>query len=267
MNSSSRHLTERFGSWALVTGATDGIGKASARRLASEGFNLVLVARHEARLRQARREFLADSEVQCEVFAADLSDLLAVERLVDYCAGLDVGLVVAAAGFGSSGPFLDANLAQETELIDLNCTSVAVLAWRFGQRFKTQGRGGLVLFSSVLAFNGVPWSANYAASKSYIQALGEALAEEWKPLGLSVLTSAPGPTNTGFAKRARLQLGRAQNADAVALETINALKRGAVFTRPGVLSKLLGWSLALLPRPIRVVVLGKIMQGMVRNYG
>jgi len=266
MKNSANQLVQKFGPWALVTGASDGIGRAFCRELARNGFNLVLASRREAELKAFRVELEQEYFVECEVFAADLSDLMAVERLVRFCDVFDVGLVVAAAGFGTSGTFLGCTLLQETELIDLNCTSVAVLSWHFGQRFKSKQRGGLVLFSSVLAFSGVPLSANYAASKAYIQSFAEALALEWEDLGLHVVACAPGPTESGFAKRAKLNMGRTISAQTVARQTLNVLGK-KTFIRPGWLSKLLGWSLSMVPRFIRSRILGKVMADMASKYG
>ncbi len=265
MTQAPGYLATNFGDWAVITGASDGIGKSMAIQLARQGLNLILVSRREPALLQLQTELKTMHPIECEIYPADLSDLMAVERLVQFCTGFDIGLVVAAAGFGTSGPFLESDLSKETELIDLNCSAVAVMAWHFGQRFKARGRGGLVLFSSVLAFNGVPWSTTYAASKAFIQSFGEGLRKEWEPHGLTVLICAPGPTNTGFAKRAKLDLGPTDNAMVVAQHAVNAVGKRS-FIRPGYLSKLLGWSLAWSPRSLRILILGTIMEGMVKKY-
>jgi short-subunit dehydrogenase len=179
-------------------------------------------------------------------------------------AGLPVGLLVAAAGFGTSGSFVEADLDEELELIDLNCRAVAALAHRFGARFARQGRGGLVFLSSLVAFQGVPRSANYAASKAYVQSLAEALRIELAPRGVDVVASAPGPVTSGFAQRARMRLGMATTPEAVARGTLQALgRRGTV--RPGWLSVLLESALKLLPRWGRVRMMGLIMGGMTRH--
>ncbi len=254
-------LLKRYGPWAVVTGASDGIGQAFARHLAASGFSLVLVARRASRLDALAAELQAAHGTSCRVVAADLSDLEAVHRLAEGTADLDVGLLVAAAGFGTSGALLDGDLGSETEMADLNCTSVAAQAWHFGARFARRGRGGVVFMSSLLAFQGVPRAAHYAATKAYVQTLAEGLRVEWAPLGVDVIASAPGPIRSGFAARADLQMPQALPAEVVARVTMQALGRRTT-VRPGWLSKLLGWSLAMLPRWGQVLVITRVMKGM-----
>lgn len=115
--------------------------------------------------------------------------------------------------------------------------------------------------SSVVAFQGTPMSANYAATKAYVQSLAEALRHELRPSGVDVVASAPGPVASGFAARARLRMAHAATPEVVARATLAALGRRAT-VRPGGLSKLLGWSLATAPRALRVVIMGRIMGGM-----
>src|SRR5205823_9088379 len=100
---------------------------------------------------------------------------------------LDVGLLVAAAGFGTSGAFIDSPLEEELGMFDVNCRAVTTLAHHFGNRFAKARRGGMVLMSSLLAFQGVPGFANYAATKAYVQSLAEGLRLELSPLGVDVV--------------------------------------------------------------------------------
>ncbi|MFO0005036.1 MAG: SDR family NAD(P)-dependent oxidoreductase, partial [bacterium] len=132
----------------------------------------------------------------------DLAPAGAGQRLAAAVADLDVGLVVLAAGFGTSGPFVDAPLGPELEMIDLNCRSVAELCHALGPRLLARGRGGLVLLSSLVAFQGVPRAANYAATKAWVQAFAEGLRGEGGPRGVDVLAVAPGRVRGGFAARA-----------------------------------------------------------------
>lgn len=254
----------RYGPWALVTGASDGIGREFARRLAGAGLNIVLAARREDVLKRLSDELRANFHVEVIFVPADLSKPQAAEALVTRTADLEVGLLVAAAGFGASGRFIDSKLEEELEMIDVNCRAVTALAHHFGGRFARQGRGGIVLMSSLLAFQGVPRAANYAATKAYVQSLAEGLRAELMPLGVDVIASAPGPIHSGFARRAGMKMGMAQTAEVVARVTLDALgRRGTV--RPGWLSKLLEWSLAPLPRWGRVNIMGLVMGGMTKH--
>jgi uncharacterized protein len=254
-------FAQRYGPWAVVTGASEGIGRAFAVELAGLGLNLVLVARRAELLHALAQQLKAEHGVESRVAAADLSNLEATHRLAQSTRDLEVGLLVAAAGFGSAGPLLDAELGSQTEMVDLNCTAVLAQCWHFGQRFAERRRGGVVLMSSLLAFHGTPLSANYAATKAYVQSLAEGLRAEWSAQGVDVIASAPGPIATGFAKRADMRMGQALPPSVVARQTLAALgRRGTI--RPGWLSKLLGWSLATAPRALRVAIMGRIMGGM-----
>jgi uncharacterized protein len=257
-------LRGRYGPWAVVTGASDGIGREFALRLADEGLDLVLVARRRDILERLGAELRARASVRVLAIAADLATTEGVRAVVEGAASLDVGLLVASAGFGTSGPFIDAPLEEELGMIDVNCRSVAALAHHFGNRFAKARRGGLVLMSSLLAFQGVPRAANYAATKAYVQSLAEGLRLELAPLGVDVVASAPGPIRSGFAKRADMKMGMAGTAASVAQGTLDALGHAGT-ARPGFLSKFLELSLAFLPRWGRVRMMGVVMAGMTKH--
>jgi len=125
----------------------------------------------------------------------------------------------------------------------------------------SRGHGGIVLMSSLLAFQGTPGSAHYAATKAYVQSLAEGLREELRPLGVAVVASAPGPIATGFAARANMRMSMSLGPRVVAAQTLAALGRKTT-VRPGWLSKLLGWSLATAPRGLKVKIIGRVMAGM-----
>ena len=111
--------------------------------------------------------------------------------------GLDVGLVAAVAGFGTSGRFVDNPLDRELDMVDVNCRAVVELSHHFARRFVAQRRGGLILMSSLVAFQGVPRAATYAATKAFIQTFAEGLRLELAPSGVDVVASAPGPVRSG----------------------------------------------------------------------
>jgi uncharacterized protein len=250
-----------YGAWAIVTGASEGIGRAFAVELAAHGLHIVAVARRGERLQALADEISQRYGTQTRVLALDLGERAALDALQAASADLDVGLLVAAAGYGSSGPLVASEIETELDQLQVNAGAVLAQLWHFGRLFSARGRGGIVLMSSVVAFQGVPMSANYAATKAYVQSLAEALRHELKPSGVDLLASAPGPVATGFAERARLHMAQAAAPEIVARETLAALgRRGLV--RPGGLSKLLGWSLATAPRALRVAIMGHIMGGM-----
>lgn len=264
MTPDTQNFSTRYGPWALVTGASDGIGRSFARALAKRGLNVVLVARTRDRLESLAGELSRAHSIRCEVVAVDLTAAKGLTSLLDATSGLDIGLVVCAAGFGTAGRFIDGELDDELDMLQLNCGATTTLSWHFGRRLAARGRGGLVLLSSIVAFQGVARSAHYAATKAYVQSLAEGLRQEWREFGIDVLAVAPGPVETGFAARAQLHMTRAESPDVVAEQSLNALPRGGTL-RPGLLGKLLGYSLAMTPRRGRIGIMGLVMGNMTRH--
>lgn len=253
-----------YGSCALVTGASDGIGREFARELAALGFDLILVARRRDRLEELAAELKSKHNTNAEVIAADLARSEDIERVLSSARQSDVGLFVAAAGFGTSGALLTQPLAAELDMIDVNCRAVVAMTTPIAQQMAERKRGGIVLMSSLLAFQGVPRAANYAATKAFIQTFAEGLRVELKPLGIDVIACAPGPIATGFAARANMVMGMSLPPSAVARATLNALGRKTT-VRPGWLSGFLEFSLAPLPRAGRVFIMTQVMMSMARG--
>jgi short-subunit dehydrogenase len=257
-------LLSRYGPWAVITGASDGIGREFAFRLAQAGFNLVLVARRRAALEAVAMETTARYGVENRVLSVDLGGEESVESIQMQTSDLDVGLLVAAAGFGTSGRLIDAHLEHETDMLNVNCRAVLELSSHFGRRLAGRGRGAIILLSSLVGFQGTPYAANYSATKAYVQTLAEALHAELGSLGVDVLASAPGPVHSGFATRAGMQMNLALKPEEVVQNTLNALGRKTTVV-PGLLSKFLTYSLLPLPRPVRTRIMGRIMRGMTRH--
>lgn len=253
----------KYGPWALVTGASDGIGRAFAYGLAEHGKNLVLVARNEEKLQLIAAELASKFNVQSVVIVCDLSQAGSAEQVFSQTKTLEIGLVVLAAGFGTSGAFLDNDLQDELNMIDLNCRAVAELSGLYGLQFKEKGSGGLILLGSLVGFQGAPRAANYAATKAYVQSLAEGLYHEFKGYNVDVLSVAPGPVRNGFAERANMQMGAADKPEDVAKAGLKAIGKKHL-VRPGFMGKLLAFSLAPVPRQFRVMIMHQVMKGMAR---
>ena len=254
----------KYGKWAVVTGASNGIGKEIAIYLAELGFNLVIVARSQEKLKALATDLTMKNSIKTLVIPCDLNERSAITEILKQTENLEVGLLVAAAGFGSSGAFLNTKLVNELNMLKTNCEVPLSMSYFFGERFVKQKRGGIILFSSLLGFQGAPNSANYAATKGYIQCLGEGLYVELKPHNVDVRISAPGPVATGFAEVADMQMSLAAHPKEVARVTVNALGK-AMTIRPGKIAKFLGWSLMTSPRRIRVSIVKIIMDGMMKH--
>jgi len=254
----------RYGPWAVVTGASSGIGRAIAVLAGERGLNVVAVARGGDALENLGAELQRRFRVRTIAVPVDLARDDGFAVLTAATDNLDVGLLVAAAGFGTSGPFLRADGAVECEMLALNCAAVLRQSLHFGRRFADRGRGGMVLMGSLVGFQGVPGSANYAATKAYVQTLAEGLHVEFAPRGVDVLASAPGPVRSGFAARAEMRMKAALDPYVVARETLDALGRRTTVA-PGLLTKILTYSLAPLTRPLRSRIMGHVMGKMTKH--
>jgi len=264
MQTKLNEFARRYGPYALVTGASEGIGQAIAEQLAKSGINVLLVARRIDKLNQLALQLEKKYGVLCPVVSADLSKSDEIEKMFRITDHLDIGLVVCNAGFGTAGNFLDSDLKTELNMLNVNCAAMTTMVHHLGNQLKARGGGGLILLSSILAMQGVPRSAHYAATKAYVHAFGEALQEEWKDKGVDLLIVAPGPVETGFAERSKMQLGKAATPTVVALESLAALGHKKVI-HPGWLAKLMAISLSTAPRWLRVQIMGAIMANMTKQ--
>lgn len=185
-----------FGPWAVVTGASSGIGRAIARHLAASGINVVLVARRRAQLQAVGHDLATDFGVEHRVVQADLTDASFLDRIEEATDTLDVGLSVGNAGFASPGEFLSIDRDELLRGVRIKVNANLTLAHHFGRRLAARGRGGLLLVSSIGGLAGVPYVANTAAVEAYVLSLGEGLHVEFKRLGLHMTVLMPGPTLT-----------------------------------------------------------------------
>lgn len=259
-------LAEEFGPWAVVTGASEGMGRFIAQELADAGLNLVLVARRADLLAELAASLKRSSGVEALALPLDLGQPDQVEILLDRTRDKDIGLLVAAAGFGTSGRFVDNELAAELDMLNVNCRAVLVLTHAFARRLKARGRGGLILFGSLVGWQGVPFAAHYAATKAYMQSLAEGLRVELASHNITVLAAAPGPVSSGFAGRASMIMSAATPAAVAARGIVRALGRKGTVV-PGALGKLLTYSLIPLPRSLRVRIMTQVMRGMTKHDG
>ncbi len=239
---------------AWVTGASSGIGAAYARRLARDGFGLVLVARSKETLEEIAEEIRKESSVGVRVLPADLTQppsLAEVEQALRE--DPDLELLVNNAGFGTAGTFHALDLEKEDSEVRLNVLAPTRLSHAALTNMVPRGRGAVINVSSVGGLAPAPFMSTYGATKAYLVSFTEGLSEELRGTGVKVQVLCPGFTRTEFQANANVDAGRVpaalwMTAEAVVDESLRALDRGTVFCVPGFKNRVYGWSLGVTPR-------------------
>ena len=193
--------SRKFGPWALITGASSGIGREFAKQIAASGINVVLVARRQNLLEEAGLEFARAFGIQYRVIVTDLSEPEFLQTLARSTSDLDIGLVISNAGTGNPGEFLTRDLREMAALARLNSFAHIEIAHHFGRRLVARGRGGILLGGAMGAAAGIPYMASDSGSKACVQAFGEALHVELKPSGVHVTVLIVGPTQTAIIEK------------------------------------------------------------------
>lgn len=250
--------TNHFGarSLALVTGASSGIGRAFALRLAAEGHDLVLVARRREQLEVLARGLGESSDVRAEVLSADLTrpeDLRAVEARLQREPVVD--LLVNSAGFGTGRPFLEVAPDRLEAEIRLNAIATIRLVRAVLPGMVARGRGAIVNVSSATGFQGNPFFANYGATKAYLSNVTQALADEYRGSGVRFQALCPGPVRTEFGKVAGIDddgfpAFTVLRPEQVVNASLRALAKGREICIPGVAMRTTAWLTARLPSRI-----------------
>lgn len=251
-------LRERYGEWALVTGASAGIGAEFARALARQGVSVVLTARREERMRALAAELEMQPGVSTRVVAADLASVDGADRLLAAIADLDIDLFINNAGFGYAGRFDKLDTERVRELVQVNCVAPVVLASRLLPPMIRRGRGAMIVSGSIAARQPLPRHAIYAASKAFDLLFGEALWAELQGTGVDVLVLEPGPTESEFREVAgelREEGEPAANVVALAFEALGH--------QPSVISGWFNWlranAIRLAPRSLAALVAERVI--------
>ena len=253
----------RYGQWALITGASRGIGAALARELAKKRINLILVARDEKQLQSLSATLHQQYSVQIKVIVLDLLEENAVETLYQQCKDKNIGLVIPNAGIETNGPFVDSSMKDNNDLIKLNIQIPMQMVNLFAKDFRDKKRGGFLLLSSLFAYQGVPMVANYSASKAYILSLGEALNVEFSSFNVDVTVVSPGLTDTDMPKNMPINFKKMpvtiSSPEKVAKVALNSLGKKATVV-PGFINKFYAWQNRLVPRTFPVKLFGFLLK-------
>ncbi len=226
------------GKWALVTGASAGIGLELAKQLAEGGANLFLTARRVDRMQQLAGELAAKHGIRAEVFSADLTRAEAPAEIfaATGAKGIEVELLVNNAGFGAFGNAWEIPIEKMLEMIQVNCSAVVSLTRAYMPAMIARGRGDILIVASLAAFQPVPYNSVYAATKSFDLLFAQGIAEEARPHGVRVCALCPGSTETEFQKVAEQpdrMFRKAETAEKVARVGLEALAAGKSYVVSG----------------------------------
>lgn len=240
------------GRWALVTGASAGIGAALAEELALGGTNLVLTARRKDRLDALAERLASTYKILFEVFPADLADPSAPEKIFAFTEdrGVDIDLLINNAGFGKYGEFPSLDKQRLLDMVQVNCAAVVHLTHLFLQPMIARGHGDVLILASTASFQAVPYISTYAATKAFDLLFAEGLAEEMKPYGVRVCALCPGSTESEFhavSGQEKFQR-RAETAQKVARRGLEALAAGKSYVISGFWNYLGAHGERLVPR-------------------
>jgi len=240
------------GKWALVTGASAGIGLALAEELASGGTNLVLTARRKDRLDSLAQRLAATHKIKAEIFPADLTNPAAPEQIFTFTRekGIEIDLLINNAGFGKYGEFPSADKQRLLDMVQVNCAAVVHLTHLFLQRMVGRCRGDVLILASTASFQAVPYISTYAATKAFDLLFAEGLAEEMQPYGIRVCALCPGSTESEFhvvSGQEKFQQ-RAETAEKVAHTGLKALAAGKSYVISGLGNYLGAHGERLVPR-------------------
>lgn len=245
--------------WAVITGASAGLGVEFAKLCARDGFSVILVARRKDRLDELAADLMASNrEIKVEVVAQDLSEAGAAHKLHEKVMAIthEVDVLINNAGFGAAGSFPKPELQKQIEMIDLNVRTLVELTGLFLPRMLTRKMGRILNVGSLAGFQPGPYMSVYYATKAFVNSFSEALHEELRDTGVTCTVLAPGPVRTEFGKVAGVESFRlfkrqqALSAEEVAECGYKAMRAGLDMAIPGVQYKMMPQLLRLAPRAL-----------------
>lgn len=260
-------FAERYGSWAVVAGASEGLGAEYACQLASRGLNLVLVARRRELLQSLATRLTAKYGIRTKLLALDLSAPDAAEQIVQKTMDIDLGLLVYNAAYSAVGPFLERSMDEHMREVHTNIHSPLKLVYLLSQRFHARGRGGVLLMASLSAFQGSPYISTYAATKAFNIVLAESLWEEWRARNVDVLVCISGAVSTpnylaSQPKRTGGLADRSMPPDQCVAEALEALGKQP-YIIPGRMNRLASFVMRyLMPRKMAIQYMGRVLYGL-----
>ncbi len=249
----------------LITGASGGLGENFAEIFAEKGYNLVLIARSEDKLKQIAQNLENKYNIKTTVLAQDLSQPKSAEKIYNEVKnqGIEVDVLINNAGFGKIGAFVDEKLSTLTEMLNLNVTTLTELTALFLPEMLKRNQGKILNIASTAGLQSIPNFGVYSATKAYVLNFTEALHYELKDTNIAVTALCPGPTHTGFAKRANAEklsfFKNGMNSKEVAKIGYNALMNNKMYKIAGLMNTFVAYFARLFPsRRLSVNIVGKM---------
>src|SRR5580700_10339178 len=248
-------MQEWRGKWALITGASAGIGLELAKLLAMGGANLVLTARRADRLQKLASDLAVQHGVKVEVFSADLTQQDAPAQIFAFTTSkkIEVELLINNAGFGAFGNTHEIPVEKMLEMIQVNCSAVVYLTRLYLPGMVERRHGDVMIVASLAAYQPVPFNSVYAATKAFDLLFAEGIAEELRPSGVNVCALCPGSTNTEFqqvADQPDRVFRSAETAEKVARVGLEAMAAGKSYVISGFMNNVMKESQRLAPRSL-----------------
>ena len=258
---------QQYEGWAVVTGASSGLGAIFADQLAQGGLSLVLAGRDQARLSAvAQRVGQIAPDIDVELIVGDLGTDAGIEALVSRLEGRAIDVLVNNAGFGTYGKFAELDAGREHDLVAVNVDALVRLTHAVLPGMLARGRGGIVNVASTISFQPAPYQATYGASKAFVLSFSQALWAETRGTGVTVTALCPGPTRTGFVDALDADVSqtaiyrRLAAPEPVVDAGLRALDRGRPVVVPGARNSLMATVSRLSPGWVGALVSGRMLR-------
>jgi uncharacterized protein len=254
----------RYGGWALVAGASEGLGAEYATQLAARGLNLVLIARRKELLEQLGARLTLEYAIEVRALPLDLAREDVGEMLAAVTSDIEIGLLVYNAALSMIGPYFEISLEDHLKELAVNCRAPLTLSYLLGQHMLKRRRGGIILMSSLSSSQGSPLITNYSATKAYNRLLAEGLWDELRTQGVDVLVCSASSVNTpGYQASAPGRTSvSAMSPRTVVSETLAALGKKPVVI-PGWTNRAANVVMQrLLPHKTAIILMGRVLRGM-----
>jgi uncharacterized protein len=263
MNVRGVPFQERYGQWAVVAGASEGLGEAFAENLAERGLHLILLARRADTLAELARRLPTKFNVEVVILPCDLADLSFMNVVGEATKTRDVGVIIYNAAYSFVGPLLDHPVEDAIRVTDVNVRGPVCFIRALAPAMVERKRGAIVIMSSLAGFTGSPKLATYSASKAFLTTLAEGLWSELGPSGIDVIASCAGAISTPNYQRLRIGKKDApgtMDAPTVAKQTLDALGKGPMFV-PGTVNKIAYVLLRrIVPRKVAIKIMAKSIE-------